>query len=128
MSRRTEQVAEEIQRHIGDLLIREVQDPRIGFATVTGVEVSPDLEHARIRISIMGGEADEREAMRGLRKASGFLRTMLGRRMRMRHIPELRFTVDRSAQHAVRIGQLLEEVLPGEAELAEEGIAAERDD
>ncbi len=115
MSRRTEQVAEEIQRHISELLIREVQDPRIGFATVTSVEMSADLQHAVVHISIMGSEDEERESLRALQKAAGFMRTQIGRRMRLRHVPQLRFVPDRSAKHAIRISSLLDEVLPTDA-------------
>ncbi len=114
MSRRTEQVAEEIRRILGDLLVREVRDPRIGMLTVTGVDVSPDLKHARVHVSVLGSEDDERLSMTALRKASGFLRTELGRRMALRHVPELRFQPDRSVQHAVHISKLLDEVIPPE--------------
>ncbi len=110
MSRRTERVAEEIQRVIGELLLREVRDPRIGFATVTAVEVSPDLEHARVHVSVLGGEAEERESLAALQRASGYLRTELGRRMRIRKVPELRFLADPSAKEAMRISQLLREL------------------
>lgn len=116
MSRRTEQVAVEIQRNISDILLREARDPRIGFATVTGVEVSPDLEHARVHVSVMGSEEEERDTMRALHKASGYIRTELGKRIRLRKVPELRFDVDHSAREAIRISQLLNEVLPEEGE------------
>lgn len=111
-SRRVEQVSEEIQRNIGELLLREMRDPRIGFATVTSVDVSPDLEHARVYVSVLGTEEEERDSLRALRKASGFLRTELGRRMKIRHIPQLRFEMDRSTKQAIRISELLDEVLP----------------
>lgn len=110
MSRRTEQVSEEIQRHISELLLREVRDPRIGFATVTRVDVSPDLEHARVYVSVLGAEEEERASLRALRNASGFLRTALGKQMRMRRVPELRFEADRTTRQAIRISQLLDEV------------------
>jgi ribosome-binding factor A len=119
MSRRTEQVAEEIRRILGDLLLREMRDPRIGMLTVTGVEVSSDLKHARVHVSVLGSEEDERLSMGALRKASGFLRTELGRRLTLRYVPELRFEPDRSAQHAVRISQLLDQLSPSEADEGE---------
>lgn len=108
-SRRTEQVSEEIHRHISELLLREVRDPRIGFVTVTGVDVSPDLEHARVHVSVLGSDEEERDAMRALRRAAGFLRTSLGKRMKVRKVPELRFEADRSARHAIHISKLIAE-------------------
>jgi ribosome-binding factor A len=114
MSRRTEQVAEEIQRNLGDLLLREMRDPHVGFTTITAVDVSPDLEHARVHVSVLGSEEEERDSMRALGRASGYLRTELGKRMRMRHIPELRFQADRTTKDAIRIGELLRDVLPEE--------------
>lgn len=116
MSRRTEQVAEEIQRNLGDLLLREVRDPRIGFATVTAVEVSSDLEHAWVHVSVMGSDEEERSTMSALDKASGFLRTSLGKRIRIRRVPELHFEADRSTKEAIRISKLLDEVVPDDAE------------
>lgn len=110
MSRRAEQVAEEIRRHISELLLTEMRDPRVGMATVTAVEVSNDLKFARIHVSVMGGEDEERESLRALRKATGFLRTELGKRMVLRYLPELRFEADRSTERAVRISKLLDEV------------------
>ncbi len=112
MSRRTEQVAQEIKRHISELLVQEVRDPRIGFVTVTAVEVSPDLEHATIHVSVLGSEEDEKETMKALRRASGFLRSELAKRIRLRKMAELRFEPDRSAAEAIRISQLLNQVLP----------------
>lgn len=110
MSRRTEQVAEEIRRHISELMLTEMRDPRIGMATVTAVEVSPDLKNARVHVSVMGSEEDETSSLRALRRASGFLRTELAKRMVLRQVPELRFDADRTTRQAVRISELLEEV------------------
>ena len=95
MSRRSEQVAEEIRRHVSALLLTEMRDPRVGMATVTAVEVSNDLKYARVYVSILGGE-EERESLAALRKATGFLRMELGKRMVLRYLPELRFEADRS--------------------------------
>ncbi len=110
MSRRTEQVAEEIRRHISELLLTEMRDPLIGMATVTAVEVSPDPKNARVHVSVMGSEEDETSSLRVLRRASGFLRTELAKRMVLRQVPELRFDADRTTRQAVRISELLEEV------------------
>ena len=123
MSRRTEQVAEEITRHLGDLLLREVRDPRIGFATVMGVDVSPDLEHARVHVSVLGSEEEERDCLRALARASGFLRSELGKRMRLRTVPELRFVPDRTTKEAIRLSKIMDEVIEDEPEHGREGEA-----
>ncbi len=124
MSRRTEQVALEVQRHLGDLLLTEVRDPRVGFVTITAVEVSPDLEHARVHVSVLGEESDEKLSLLALRKAAGFLRTELGKRMRLRTVPQLRFEADPTTKQAIRIGQLLEEA--GTAHDDKDDSAADR--
>jgi ribosome-binding factor A len=110
VSRRSEQVAEEIRRHISELLLLEVRDPRVGMATVTSVDVSPDLKHARVHLSVLGEEQDERETLSALRRMSGFLRSGLGRRMTLRYVPELRFEPDPTTRQAIRISELLDEV------------------
>lgn len=124
MSRRTEQVALEVQRHLGDLLLTQVRDPRVGFVTITAVEVSPDLEHARVHVSVLGDESYEKLSLLTLQKAAGFLRTELGKRMRLRTVPQLRFEADPTTKRAIRIGQLLEEA--GTAHDDEGDSAADR--
>ena len=114
MSRRSEQVALEVQRILGDLLLTEVRDPRIGFVTITGVEVSSDLENARVHVSVLGDEEEEKSSLQALRRASGFFRTELARRMRLRQVPQLRFEADRSTAEAIRIGALIDEVVAQE--------------
>lgn len=115
MSRRTEQVAVEVQRHLGDLLLTEVRDPRIGFATIMSVDVSPDLEHALVRVSVLGDEEEEKQTLRALRRAGGFLRTALAKRMRLRTVPQLRFEADRNTAEAIRVSRLIDEVAEAES-------------
>ncbi len=113
--RRPDQVGESIRQVIADLLLTELRDPRIGFVTVTGVQVTPDLSVATVRVSVMGSEEERAQALEGLESATGFLRTRVGRTLRTRVTPELRFELDRGLEHAARINQILGE-LRGEGE------------
>lgn len=107
--RRPQRISEQIREEIGRLLVHGLKDPRIGFATVTAVRVSPDLKHASVYISILGSAAERAESLRGLEAASPFLRRELAHRLRMRHVPTLRFELDTSAEYGARIENLLEE-------------------
>ncbi|HEX4601447.1 MAG TPA: 30S ribosome-binding factor RbfA [Gemmatimonadales bacterium] len=106
-SHRPERVGEEIRQTVAAFLTDKVRDPRIGFVTVTAVEVSPDLEHARVRVSVMGSEEDKAKSLEGLASAARFLRSQLGRDLSLRVTPELRFELDRGLDHAQRIDQVL---------------------
>jgi ribosome-binding factor A len=107
---RKQRVSRLLKEEISRLLAREVKDARIGHVTVTDVEVSSDLKHAKVYFQAAGGDAGNREALEGLTSAAGFLRSRLGRELRIRRIPELRFEVDETEQRATRIHQLLSEV------------------
>lgn len=111
---RPDRVADQIRRILADLLRGEVRDPRVGFVTVTGVEISSDLRHARIAFSVLGDTKPE-EATRALRRATPFLRRSLGREMSLRHVPELRFIHDTTLERAQRIDDLLAADHEGEA-------------
>lgn len=108
--RRPDQAAETIRQVIADLLLTELSDPRIGFVTVTGVQVTNDLSVATIRVSVMGSEAERAEALEGLASASGFLRGRVGKALATRVVPELRFILDRGLEHAARINRILGEL------------------
>ena len=110
MSRRTEQVGDEIQRVLGEVIQNEVKDPRVGFVTVTGVTVTPDMSRANVRISVMGSDADRKATMRALEHAKGFLRRRVAEELTLRQVPELRLHLDPSLDHAMRIGELLRDV------------------
>ncbi len=109
-SRRPEQVAETLRQVITDALLREVRDPRVGFVTVTGVEVTGDLSHARVHVSVGGEEAERTRALEGLQSAAGFLRTRASRVLTTRTVPELHFELDTGLEHAARIDRLLQEL------------------
>ena len=113
MSQRTERVDELLRQEIGALLAKEVADPRIGFATITDVETSPDLRHAKVWVSVIGGKADRDETIRALGQAMPFVRHELGRRLRIRRIPELHIRLDDSAERGTRVLHLLQELESG---------------
>jgi ribosome-binding factor A len=108
MSRRTDRVSDLLRAELSDLLLREIHDPRVKLASVTGVEVTTDLKRAIVRISVLGDDAQRQETIEGLRHARGFLRTELARRLRLRATPELNFELDRGAEHSQRISDILE--------------------
>jgi ribosome-binding factor A len=107
---RPERVGEQIRQEIGQLLSRDVHDPRIGFVTVTRVKMSPDLQQARVYYTIIGDDRAKQETARGLDAARPFLRRHLGSRIRLRRVPELTFEFDRSVEHQDRVEQLLQEI------------------
>lgn len=108
--KRADRVADRIKVEMANLLLKEVRDPRIGTLTITGVKVSDDLRTARIFFVEMGKESCSQEVLTGLGKAKGFLRRELGRRLQLRHVPELIFTYDPSFAYGSRIDSLLMEI------------------
>lgn len=115
--RRKEKVNELVRDVLSEVIQREIKDPRLGFLSVTGVEVAPDLSSARVFVSVMGDETQQKESIAVLTRAKGFLRSALAQRVRsMRHIPELIIKLDTSIQTGVRVHELLEQVKREEAE------------
>ncbi|MEA2453084.1 MAG: ribosome-binding factor [Actinomycetota bacterium] len=106
MSQRTEKIQKLARQVLGEL-IGELKDPRIGFATVTTVRVTPDLKHARVWVSVMGSEDEQQETMAGLASATPRLRKELGHQMQLRYLPELVFELDRQIDEALRVEELL---------------------
>jgi ribosome-binding factor A len=106
-SHRPERVAEAIRQTVAAFLTSNVRDPRVGFVTVTAVDVSGDLAHARIRVSVMGSDDEKVKSLEGLTSAARFLRAQLSRELHLRVTPELRFELDRGLEHALRIDQVL---------------------
>jgi len=110
MSVRTEQIRSLLRTEISDIIRRQLSDPRIGFVTVTDAEVSADLRHARIFVSVMGSEDEKARCLDALRSAAGFIHNEFGRRARMKIIPELTFLPDTSIEHGARIFELLQQI------------------
>jgi ribosome-binding factor A len=109
-SRRQVQVAEAVQQHISYLLQRELKDPRIGFVTVTSVEMSADLRYARVFVSVMGSPEEQKATMDALTSGRGFIRRELAARLDLRFAPDVQFKLDTSAEYSDRINRLLNEL------------------
>lgn len=108
--RRTARVADLVKQEVSQIIQHEMKDPRIGFVTVTSVEVSIDLRHARVYFSVLGSEADRKASLEGLERAKGYVRTQLGRRIKLRHVPELLFRYDESFDYAQRISNVMRSI------------------
>jgi ribosome-binding factor A len=108
--KRTDRLNEQLRQEISLLVRNEVRDPRVGMVTITAVETSPELDHAKVYITALGGDEEKQGAVAGLQSASPFIRSQLGRRLHIRRIPELHFQVDRVLEEAGRIEALLREV------------------
>lgn len=106
-SHRAISVARQLQREIADILRNEVDDPLIGFVTITDLEMSPDLKHARVYFSALGTDKQRQDAARGLRRAAKFIRGLIGHRMHLRYTPSIRFYLDETPQRAQRIEELI---------------------
>jgi ribosome-binding factor A len=106
-SYRAIRVAELIQAEIADLLLRQLKDPRLHMTTISRVEVSPDLRYARVYISHAGNEAEQQAAVEGFLHAHGFIRSQLGRRLKLRYVPQLDFKLDSAIAYGVRISHML---------------------
>lgn len=108
-SRRPERLAGQIKEEVSLIIAGEVEDPRVGFVTVTDVKLSADLRHAKIFVSVVGTENEVKGSLAALKHANGFIRHQLGAVLRMRHIPELHFAYDDTEVRAARIEELLSE-------------------
>ena len=111
---RPDRVADQIRSELASLLAREVHDPGIGFVTLTRVQVTPDLQQARVRYTVLGDEKTRAASARALERAAPFLRRQLGARLRLRRTPELRFIYDESIAGQDRIEQILNELRTGD--------------
>jgi ribosome-binding factor A len=106
--KRAERVSDQMKQEIADILMRKIKDPRVGFVTVTEVEVADDLRNAKVFVSVYGSE--KAATLKGLESASPYIRSELGRRMRMKFIPELLFRYDDSVERGAHINELLHEI------------------
>jgi ribosome-binding factor A len=108
-SQRLARIDHEIQRILGTLITQELKDPRLGFITVTRAEVSDDLRHCKVFVSVIGDRHSARLSLDALARAAGFLRGELGHRIDLRHTPELSFVEDRSTERAIALAKTLRE-------------------
>ncbi len=109
-SYRQARLAEFLRDEISAIIQRELRDPRVGFASVTRVEMSPDLRHARVYVSVYGTHEEQEAALRALQGAAGFIRRLIAPHLHTRHIPELHFKLDRSLEHAEQVARLLHQI------------------
>jgi ribosome-binding factor A len=109
MGRRPLRLGEAIREEVSQMVSYELKDPRIGLATVTRVEVSPDLGHARVHVAVHGGEVERRKSLEALKSAAGFVRRELARRLAIRQVPEVDFHYDKGLEAMERVAQLIEE-------------------
>jgi ribosome-binding factor A len=119
-SRRQRQVAELLHEEISRIIQHETKDPRLGFVTVTGVDVSPDLRQARVYVSVLGDKADIKNTLAGLTSAASYFRRLLGQSLSLRYIPELTFKLDTSLEYGLHIDALLDTIKEEESGEASE--------
>ena len=109
---RTRRIGEQIQRELADLIRLELKDPRVpSLVTVTDVEVSPDQSHAKVFFTLLGNDQQIADATEGLKRASGFLRTQLSQRMKLRTVPQLDFKYDASVERGMKLTRLIDEAV-----------------
>jgi len=104
---RIEKLQELIKQEMSKMLLREIKDPRIGFVTVTDVEMTGDLREAKIYVSVMGDEKKVQDSLKGLQSALGFIRREIGKRIRLRFTPEISFALDTSLDYSEHIQKIL---------------------
>lgn len=107
---RLKRIGDLIRAEIGDMILKSLKDPRIGFASVTHVSVSPDLRHARVYVSVLGDDSKVKSALVGLRSAAGYIQRELGNRIRLRNIPKLAFYYDDTIEHAAHMDELFKKM------------------
>jgi ribosome-binding factor A len=119
---RTQRIGDQMQRELSQLIQREVKDPRLGLVTVTAVDVSRDLSHAKVFITVMGKDSTEdiAENLEALKSASGFLRMQLGKSMKLRSVPQLHFHYDASIRRGAELSALIERAVAEDRKHGEE--------
>ena len=132
MSRRTARLGEELREEVARIISSELKDPRIGFVTVTRVSLSPDLRNARVYVGVLGGDKERQKSLAGLRQGAGFLRRLLGQRLRLRHTPELQFEYDTGLDAFERVERIIQETKgaaesPTAAPIDESALSAEEE-
>jgi len=114
--KRSDKVGDLIRKEISEILLGELKDPRIGFVTITKVAVSNDLSVAKVYYSVFGGEQQKEESYEGLVSAQGYIKRELGRRVRLKYMPEIHFLFDDSFEYGEHIEELLRDILHSDEE------------
>ena len=122
---RIEKIQELMKQEISQIILQELKDPRIGFVTVTQVEITGDLRNAKVYVSLMGNEEQIKDCWRGLQSSLGFIRREIGKRIRLRFTPELTFALDKSLDYSAHIQKLLLKIQAEDAAKAASAADAE---
>lgn len=109
-SQRPGRVQEAIRQEVSKILHDEIRDPRLGFLTITGVELTNDLRYARIYFSVLGEDKDKKLALKGLNSAKGYIKGLLGDRIKLRYMPEIEFKIDETLERTQRIYDLFDKI------------------
>jgi ribosome-binding factor A len=125
---RSTRLADQIQRDLAELIRRELKDPRVGLVTVTDVEVSRDLSHAKVFVSSLADAETHEHTIAALQHAAGFLRARLGHALRLRTVPELHFVYDESVERGVRLSRLIDEAVESGRQDEPDGSPARPDE
>ncbi len=117
---RYDRIAEELKREISDILKNEIKDPGIGFVSITVVEVTSDLHHAKVYYSVLGSEEERAATAASIKRSAGFIRREVAKRLSLRHTPELIFIFDDSIEHGIKIAKILNEQIKHEEKKSDE--------
>ena len=108
MGIRADRVQRQLKKEISRILQEELKDPRIGFVTVTRIELTGDLRHAKVYFSILGDEENQKSGEEGIQRAAGYIRKLIGQRIPLRYVPELSFRLDRSIEYSIELEKTFE--------------------
>ena len=108
--KRSSRVGDQIKREISEIVLLILKEPKLGFITITDVELTDDLRYAKVFYSVLGDEMERKESQQGLERAKGFIQREIGKRIRLKHIPQIIFRYDNTTERAARIEQLLKQV------------------
>lgn len=111
MRQRAQKIAQVFKKEISQIIRDELHDPRIGFITITHVEITNDLRFARIYYSILGSDKDKQETANALKSGEGYIRRLLSQRVRLRFVPEIKFILDSSSEYSINIQKILDKIL-----------------
>jgi ribosome-binding factor A len=120
MENRHKRLGELIKHEISDMILRGIKDPRIGFVSITSVELTGDLRQAKVFISVLGSETEKKSSLAGLRSATGFIRHELGHRLRLKYVPEIILEYDNSIEEGSRILALIDSVVQKKTDTSDE--------
>ncbi|MCM8790868.1 MAG: 30S ribosome-binding factor RbfA [Candidatus Omnitrophica bacterium] len=109
-TQRPERVREAIRQEVSKIVHDEIKDPRLGFITITGVELTKDLRYARIYFSVLGEEKDKQLALKGLKSAKGYIKSLLGDRIKIKFMPEIEFKIDKTLERTQRVYDILDKI------------------